>query len=207
MTNRIKIIKKYKERSMLNENEINEVNYKSLAVAGMLGVSSMLPDKVNAAPAPAEPTKSVQRVSYPYTLDDIIAATVVDEAGGEKNADRDMQSVLNVIMKRGKGDIRSAAVECLKEKQFSGWNSINKSDIQSVNSFVEKKRKHGKFAVALKLVAQARAGTLKDLTNGADHFLNLELTKSQTGKVPSWYDPKKVTTKIGKTTFLNLKRK
>lgn len=199
--NRRDIINRYKTRSTLNESGINEIDYKSLAVAGMIGAASMFPGQSKAS---QEPTSTVQKVSYPYTLEDIIAATIVDEAGGEKDAARDMQSVLNVIMKRGNGDIRSAAAACLKEKQFSGWNPIKKSDIKSVNSFIEKKRKHGKYSVALKLVAQARAGTLKDITNGADHFLNLELTKSQSGKIPSWYDPKKVTGKIGRTTFLKL---
>ena len=201
MANRRNIINRFQKRSMLKENEINEIDYKSLAVAGMIGAASMFPGQAKASP---ESPKTVQKVSYPYTLEDIIAATLVDEAGGEKDAARDMQSVLNVIMKRGKGDIRGAAAACLKEKQFSGWNPIKKSDVKSVNGFIETKRKHGKYSVALKLVAQARAGTLKDLTNGADHFLNLELTKSQNGNVPSWYDPKKVTAKVGKTTFLKL---
>jgi hypothetical protein len=201
MANRRNIINKFQKRSVLKENGINEIDYKSLAVAGMIGAASVFPGQAKAAP---ESPKTVQKVSYPYTLEDIIATTLVDEAGGEKDAARDMQSVLNVIMKRGKGDIRAAAAACLKEKQFSGWNPIKKSDVKSVNGFIETKRKHGKYSVALKLVAQARAGTLKDLTNGADHFLNLELTKSQNGNVPSWYDPKKVTAKIGKTTFLKL---
>ena len=181
--------------------EINEVDYKSLAAAAMLGAASMIPGKALAA---GETKPVVSKVSYPYTVEDVIAATMIDEAGGEKDAERGMQAILNVIMNRGKGNLRSAAAACLKEKQFSGWNPVKKSDIQSVNSFIEKKRKHNKYALALKLVSQARAGTLKDITSGADHFDNLELTKSRSGKLPSWYNPKKVTTKIGNVTFLKL---
>lgn len=183
------------------DNSLNEINYKSIAAAGLIGLSNLV------SPATAlekNPEEKSQQIKYPYTVEDILASTIIDEAGGERDAEKGMQAVLNVILKRGKGDIRKSAAECLKPKQFSGWNKVNKSDIKSINKFIDLKRKHPRYSLALKLVSQARNGTLSDITNGATHFDNLELTKSVSGRLPSWYDPRKVTAKIGNTTFLKL---
>ena len=187
------------------ESSLDEVNYKSIVAAGLLGLSALTsPKSVDAAETTAQ--SNVNQVKYPYTVEDIIAATLVDEAGGEKDSEKGMTAVLNVLMKRAKGDFRQAAAECLKPKQFSGWNPVNKSDMNSVNKFIESKRKHSRYSLALKLATQARAGNLKDITNGANHFLNVNLTKSQSKKssLPSWFDPKKVTVTIGNHTFLKL---
>lgn len=187
----------------IHDTSLNEINYKSIAAAGLLGLSSL-----TSAGGESDKT-SVERTSqikYPYTVEDIIAATLVDEAGGEKDAERGMTAVLNVLMNRAKGDVRRAGGECLKPKQFSGWNNVNKLDVNSVNKFIDSKRKHAKYAMALKLTAEARSGKLKDITNGSDHFLNINLTKAQSSKsnLPSWFDSKKVTTTIGNHTFLKL---
>jgi hypothetical protein len=203
------MIREKRKRAILStkrlrqKDSLDEINYKSIAAAGLLGISSL----ISPADASEKPTAGKsEQVKYPYTVEDIIAATLVDEAGGEKDAERGMTAVLNVLMKRGKGDFRRAGGECLKPKQFSGWNPVNKSDINSINKFIDSKRKHTKFSLALKLAAQARAGTLKDITNGADHFLNVNLTKvqSKTSSLPSWFDKKKITTTIGNHTYLRL---
>ena len=117
-----------------------------------------------------------------------------------------MHAVLNVIMNRAKGNIRQAAVECLKPKQFSGWNKINKKDPESIKQFIDSKRNHSKFKGALDLVNKARSGSLKDITKGANHFLNVQLTKQQRkgGNLPSWYDSNKVVADYGKHRFLKL---
>ena len=117
-----------------------------------------------------------------------------------------MHAVLNVIMNRAKGNIRQAAVECLKPKQFSGWNKINKKDTEAIKQFIDSKRNHSKFKGALDLVNKARSGSLKDITKGANHFLNVQLTKQQrsSGKLPSWYNKDKVVADIGRHQFLKL---
>lgn len=188
---------------LINETPLEEINYRSLAAAGLLGLSSFS-SPVDAAEK--KPVEKTDQIKYPYTIEDIIAATLVDESGGEKDAERGMTAVLNVLMKRAKGNFRQAAAECLKPKQFSGWNSVNKSDINSINKFIDSKRKHSKYSLALKLAVQAKAGNLKDITNGADHFLNVNLTKAQSNKssLPKWFDSKKVTVTIGNHTFLKL---
>lgn len=188
--------------------EENWKNWKQALATTALATSMLGAPKADAAP---EKTVSPQTVSatsqqYGYTVEDIIAATLVDEAGGEKNAGEGMHAVLNVIMNRAKGNIRNAAIECLKPKQFSGWNKINKKDVNDIKKFIDSKKNHSKYKEAIKLVQQAKSGTLKDITKGSNHFLNVHLTKQQRsgGKLPSWYDPKKVVTDFGKHRFLKL---
>jgi hypothetical protein len=188
--------------------KLDEIDWKkTLGIAAVAGSTLFgSPDVV--ANEPIKTDKTTKEFKYPYTVEDIIAATLVDEAGGEKDAERGMTAVMNVLMKRAKGNFRQAGAECLKPKQFSGWNSINKSDINSVKSFIDSKRKHSKFSLAMKIVSEARSGKLKDITGGADHFLNINLTKTQskTSSLPSWFDKSKITVVIGNHTFLNLKK-
>lgn len=190
---------------MINKKEsLQELNWKSgLATAATAAATLIGSPKVSSA---AESPGHVQQVKYPYTIEDIIAATIVDEAGGEKDYERGMQAVLNVILKRSKGDIRGAAKECLRPKQFSGWNAVKITDINSVKSFIDSKKKHTRYSLALKLIESAKNGTLKDITGGADHFLNIQLTKKQssTNSLPKWFDKRKVTVSIGNHTFLKL---
>ena len=136
---------------------------------------------------------------------DIVAATVVDEAGGE--SDIGMQAVLNVILNRGNGNIKDAAVASLKKMQFSGWNNVARNS-SSISKFIDKKKRHPKYQRALEMVTLAQDGKLSDVTNGADHFLNPVLTKKwNKGRLPSWYTKNrdKITKVIGKHEFLKLK--
>lgn len=187
--------------------ELNELDWKKALGTAMVAGSTLFGTADISASEPKPIDKPTQQFKYPYTVEDIIAATLVDEAGGEKDAEKGMIAVMNVLMNRANGNILKAAAECLKPKQFSGWNVINKSDINSVNKFIDSKRKHAKFSMALKIVSQARSGNLKDITSGADHFLNINLTKlqSKTSSLPSWFDKNKVTVVIGNHTFLRLK--
>ena len=186
--------------------DLNELDWKkALGTAAITGATLLGSPDMSAA-EPKVSDKSIQQVKYPYTVEDVIAATLVDEAGGEKDAEKGMTAVMNVLMKRAKGNFRQAGAECLKPKQFSGWNKVNKSDINGVKQFIDSKRNHAKFSLALKIVSQARNGSLKDVTDGADHFLNINLTKAQSKSysLPSWFDKNKVTVVIGNHTFLKL---
>ena len=183
-------------------------NWKKKLATAVAVASTMFgtPD-VQSSPTLTRPeTTAVSQVRQPYTIEEIVAATLVDEAGGEKNPLDGMHAVLNVIMNRAKGNIRQAAVECLKPKQFSGWNKINKKDPEAIKQFIDSKRSHSKFKDALDLVNKARSGSLNDITKGANHFLNVQLTKQQRkgGNLPSWYDSNKVVADYGKHRFLKL---
>ena len=63
---------------------------------------------ITAAICGAEVTKEMNEY-VPYTIEEIVAATLVDEAGGEKNPLDGMHAVLNVIMNRAKGNIRNVS--------------------------------------------------------------------------------------------------
>ena len=191
-------------------NDIEE-GWKDWVAAGAIGLGAMSgkvdASKIKPASKPAI-TQTIQSPSQskPYTVEDVIAATIVDEAGGEKNAYEGMQAVLNVIMNRVNGDVRKAAMQCLKPYQFSGWNKINKKDNEDIKQFIDSKKSHSKFKTALDLVNQAKSGSLKDITKGANHFLNVQLTKQQRkgGNLPSWYNKDKVVADIGRHQFLKL---
>jgi hypothetical protein len=199
------------DRGKLRIDEImNEGWGKTLATAALAAATAFGAPKVQGAAAnittPKPVATSTVQKQAPYTVEDIIAATLVDEAGGEKDSIKGMHAVLNVIMNRAKNNLRQGAIECLKPKQFSGWNTVNKKDANSIKKFIDSKRGHAQFQNALKLVNQAKIGSLKDITKGSNHFLNVQLTKAQRkgGNLPSWYDPKKVVADYGKHRFLKL---
>jgi hypothetical protein len=196
-----------KDLSNIEEDQITEDWKKKLATAALAASTMFGTPDVQSAPALTRPeTTAVSQVKQLYTVEDVIAATIVDEAGGEKNAYEGMQAVLNVIMNRVNGDVRKAAMQCLKPYQFSGWNKVNKKDSDSIKKYIDSKKSHARFKIALDLVNQAKSGSLKDITKGANHFLNVQLTKQQRsgGKLPSWYNKDKVVADIGRHQFLKL---
>jgi len=199
--------KPIKDLSPDEEDQITEDWKKKLATAALAASTMFGTPDVQSAPALTRPeTTAVSQVRQPYTIEEIVAATIVDEAGGEKNAYEGMQAVLNVIMNRVNGDVRKAAMQCLKPYQFSGWNKVNKKDSDSIKKYIDSKKSHARFKIALDLVNQAKSGSLKDITSGANHFLNVQLTKQQRsgGKLPSWYNKDKVVADIGRHQFLKL---
>jgi hypothetical protein len=145
--------------------------------------------------------------SIPTTAENIVAATLVDESGGESGGESavGMEAVMNIILNRTKHrTMEEAAVKCLSPSQFSGWNVVNKKNPADVSKFINDKAKHPRFEDALKLVEKAKKNTLIDNTKGADHFLNVPYVLQRYKKLPDWYDPEKITVVIGKHTFLKL---
>jgi len=189
-------------------NDIEE-GWKDWLAAGAIGLAATT-GKVDAAKVKptdqAAITQSVQKPSQnqPYTVEDVIAATIIDEAGGEKNAYEGMQAVLNVIMNRVNGDVRKAAMQCLKPYQFSGWNKVNKKDVNDIKKYIDSKKSHARFKLALDLVNKAKSGSLKDITNGANHFLNITTQQRSGGKLPTWYNKDKIVADVGRHQFLKL---
>ncbi|MGB0719760.1 MAG: cell wall hydrolase, partial [Bdellovibrionales bacterium] len=90
---------------------------------------------------------------------------------------------------------------CRKPSQFSAWNSNdpNFTRMLSVTSA------DPKFKTALEIAEKALLGILPDVTGGADHYLNIAVTKKiRGGTLPSWVDLRKKTAAIGSHTFLKL---
>ena len=106
---------------------------------------------------------------------DIIAATIIGEAGGESY--EGMQAVKNVLQNRAvkKGTI--IAREALRPKQFSMWNKatsgvsvpddFNKEGRPAkIQSIIDSYKKHSKWDVAFTLAKD----NVKDITGGATKY-------------------------------------
>lgn len=150
--------------------------------------------------APASPSYT-SRPTVDQTDLDTLARTIWGEARGESY--RGMQAVANVVMNRYRlGNFGgSIAAVCRKPNQFSAWNSNdpNYPRMLTVNST------DPKFKTALQIAEKALLGILPDVTGGADHYLNITVTKKiRGGTLPSWVDMSKKTTAIGSHTFLKL---
>jgi spore germination cell wall hydrolase CwlJ-like protein len=100
---------------------------------------------------------------------EIVAATLIAEAGGEKDS-RAMSAVAEVIYNRSLARKISPAQVCLQRKQFSCWNN------KDVEGGIEKAKKHQKWSNALKIAQNL------GLTNYTQNALFYYTTKTN----PSW---------------------
>lgn len=115
---------------------------------------------------------------------EIIAATLIGEAGGEEDKDA-MKAILNVLQNRAKIKETSVAGEALRPKHFSMWNDAtsgvkSKTDFSQskINGVINKYKTHKKWNEALKLAST----TPKDVTGGATHYYAPKRVKS----LPPW---------------------
>ena len=114
---------------------------------------------------------------------DIIAATLILEAGGE-NAKGAMEAVHEVICNRSSARRISKMDACLQYKQFSCWNS------GELASLISKAKRHQKYAIAMSIVLAEPT----NYTHGADHY-------HADYCLPYWADSMRFTTKIGRHIF------
>lgn len=123
---------------------------------------------------------------------DITARTLWGEARGEGTTG--MQAVANVIRNRVNGLkwFGSTFKEvCLKPRQFSAWEDLNRPKMLAVDT------SNPQFRQAVEIAKKAVAGTLPDITNGANHYHAVNVK-------PSWADTKKLTVIIGNHAFYKL---
>jgi len=111
---------------------------------------------------------------------EIVAATLILEAGGESDA-RAMAAVREVIANRAKNKTEISV--CLDPKQFSCWNKV------STERGIEIAKRHPKWREALTLVKSK-----SNYTNGATHYHAEKVS-------PSWAKKLTYTTKIGNHIF------
>jgi len=111
---------------------------------------------------------------------EIVAATLILEAGGESDA-RAMAAVREVIANRAKNKTEISV--CLAPKQFSCWNKV------STERGIEIAKRHPKWRDALTLVKNK-----SNYTNGATHYHAEKVS-------PSWAKKLAYTTKIGNHIF------
>lgn len=130
-------------------------------------------------------------INDPWQLD-VLARTVYGESRGESYAGQ--VAVASVVLNRVRAHPRwpaSIAAVCLQPRQFSAWN--DPTPLASLAS--------DDPGLGLCRAAARAASDLKDSTNGANHYLTADLAA---GDPPSWYDPAKITARIGRHVFLRL---
>lgn len=98
---------------------------------------------------------------------DVVARTLWGEARGEGG--EGMQAVANVIMNRVARPGwwgRTPREVCQKKWQFSCWNATD----PNLHKLLAVDARDPQFALALDIAAQAVAGALPDITNGATNY-------------------------------------
>lgn len=174
------------ENDNLQREQLNEGRFRSMALAGLMGAGTLISPHATFATSNS-PTTTMK--SEKINKSDIVAATLVGEAGGEN--EEGMHAVLNVIMNRANGQIEDAPKVCLKQSQFSMWNGKH-HDIESV---VNVAKQHKNWKVAMELINKANNGTLTDITGGADFYFNPKKA------MPDWAKKFEKTKVIGNHTF------
>ena len=133
---------------------------------------------------------NVERVNELFLL----TATVAMEAEGEPYIGK--LAVAYVIMNRVNHRNKSVSDVVLDPYDFSAWNTKGGRQmmLDEINGFY--------WEESEKAAASAYYGIEKDPTLGADHYLNVGLTrKLRGGSLPTWLIAMKRTTKIGQHTF------
>jgi len=126
-----------------------------------------------------------------------LALTIEQEAAHEPYQGK--LAVAFVIMNRATASKASVIDTVLKASQFSCWNTESPTRQKIDDAAKETLWECYKAAVA------AYFGLAQDPSLGADHYLNEEYTKYlRGGNLPTWFDEKKVTVRIGHHTFLKL---
>lgn len=122
----------------------------------------------------------VQSVTITISQTEVVAATLIMEAGGEGR--EGMEAVREVIANRAKN--KSEMIVCLAPKQFSCWNGI------AVGTGIEKAKRHKNWALALEIAR----GKVTNHTRGATHYHTTKVS-------PSWSKKLAQTVKIKNHIF------
>jgi spore germination cell wall hydrolase CwlJ-like protein len=115
---------------------------------------------------------------------DVVAATLILEAGGEYHKGA-MEAVNEVIENRARNRNKNQGVVCLQKYQFSCWNSVDVLDT------IAKAKNHPRWNEAVQIVTSK---IKTNYTNGADHY-HADYCN------PYWVPGMSKTTKIGLHIF------
>lgn len=106
-----------------------------------------------------------------YSEQEVVAATLIMEAGGERNGHA-MVAVYEVIQNRAKAAKKTFLQICLARKQFSCWNGV--TDIEKA---IAKAKRHKKWNESIYVVMNA---VNNNFTKGATHYHSNKIS------APSW---------------------
>jgi len=131
---------------------------------------------------------------------ELLAATILLEA--ESEPDEGRVAVGWVV--RNRMDARKVGVHeiCLAPSQFSCWNAdyagMRKARLTAPDPAIWER--------CWRAAAGAYWRLIPDVTDSADHYLNEALTRQgrANGDLPAWFDPARVTVRLGRHTFLRL---
>lgn len=133
----------------------------------------------------------------------VVAQTVLGEAEGEPVEGK--VAVAWVIRNRVDSPQfpDTSAKVCLQPMQFSCWNSGSPRlrVMSNPKAYVSEESWTECFLAAMEAMFRLKG----DPTGGANHYLNLDVTRRiNHGKLPGWYKESAVTAQIGPHTFLRL---
>lgn len=159
------------------------------------------------ADLPPPPPAMIQKAEAPITNLDVIATTLIGEAGGE--GEEGMHAVMNVIMNRVKQSndpVRAAVASVLKPKQFSMFNSYTQGNT-NIKDIINKAKQHPRWQLAQEIASKGLSRTLPDITGGATHY---HVSRGRSKVTPKWSHPSLggkntqavVTNTIGAHSFL-----
>lgn len=122
--------------------------------------------------------------AYSSTEAEIVAATIILEAGGEYSPYA-LEAVNEVIHNRATKRRITPSEVCLQRLQFSCWNNVSKR-----SELMAKAKAHPRYSKALDIATSS----VTDYTNGADHY-HADYCD------PYWSKHMKITVKIGRHIF------
>lgn len=128
-----------------------------------------------------------------FTPDHFAVATIWQEARGEPFEGKvAVGEVIRTRMRLKHFSDGTIEGTCLRDRQFSGWNSQDPNRIPSLRLDDEDPVVNSCWKAWL-------ASSLTNTTKGATHYVNLDIV------TPPWYNKEQVTVVIGSHTFLRLK--
>jgi len=128
---------------------------------------------------------ALSSTSCSYSDRDVVASTLILEAGGEY-AEGAMESVHEVVYNRSMKRNKSMSAVCLQAWQFSCWNE------NDVDTNIAKAQNHPRWHEAMKIVDTAE---MTNYTKGADHYYAEYIDE------PYWAVDMTLTNKVGKHLF------
>lgn len=117
---------------------------------------------------------------------EVIAATIIREAGGEGEVG--MQAVASVIQNRTTGKLTAYQV-IMRPKQFSCLNGV-----KNYKAYVLKSKRHTQWKFALELARKLESKNVEDITNGATHYHSIEVN-------PKWARKLEFKVQVGNHLF------
>jgi spore germination cell wall hydrolase CwlJ-like protein len=133
---------------------------------------------------------------------EVLARNLFFEARGEP--EEGIIAVGHVVLNRAADDRRwgETVTEVVCEPNQFSWTRTD--DPQHKHIRAPWRLSPAKWSRCLDLARKILAGETEDPTAGANHYLNVAACRKSKWGVPSWYNPRRVTVKIGNHTFLKL---